>query len=254
MGRNVVLRVSLIATILISVMSTTSTGAPLDREALYTTVMIRDSSGTFFGSGFTVTKDNRIYLISNKHVFISALRESNNHTAQIEILLAQPNGETFVKDVPLTTKDKGITSSYVVGHPNQKVDVAAVNISSVYSEIIEAIKPDTDFLAGISYNLLASKKQFRNFEINVGDEVLILGFPRGFRNLGRYSPLITQGVISTPPLSNLTLNLKDPRSNQKIKNYPAYIVDANLHPGSSGSMVILKPGMRKMSGGLSTVG
>jgi hypothetical protein len=69
-----------------------------------------------------------------------------------------------------------------------------------------------------------------------GDELLIVGYPRGFSDVVRNYPIVRTGAVAS--------SYPTPFQGQ-----PYFLVDARLHPGTSGSPVLAKPTntMRKSS-------
>lgn len=61
-----------------------------------------------------------------------------------------------------------------------------------------------------------------------GDEVFIVGYPLGFQDEANNLPVFRNGLIATS-------------YGVPYEGKPQCLIDANLHPGTSGSPVLLKP-------------
>lgn len=64
--------------------------------------------------------------------------------------------------------------------------------------------------------------------INVGDEILVAGYPRGFYDVENKFPIVKAGIVSSKWGCN-------------FNGQPVFLIDAKLFPGSSGSVVLTKP-------------
>ncbi|HXN53595.1 MAG TPA: trypsin-like peptidase domain-containing protein [Candidatus Acidoferrum sp.] len=67
-----------------------------------------------------------------------------------------------------------------------------------------------------------------NLVVAPGDELLIVGYPRGFSDVVRNYPIVRMGAVAS---SYPTL----------FQGQLYFLVDARLHPGTSGSPVFAKP-------------
>lgn len=109
-------------------------------------------------------------------------------------------------------------------HPKKEVDVALV-------EIWEQFK--TKFQAGQNmaapYFLHAENQVgHNNISVEVGDDVLVAGYPRGFYDEENLFPIVKAGIIAS-------------RWGTHFQGRPYFLIDAKLFPGSSGSVVVSKP-------------
>ena len=119
-------------------------------------------------------------------------------------------------------------------HLHAKNDVAVV---AVTRDIAEG-KMKLDF---IFTTQLGIKERLKDDLALVGDEIYILGYPAGIFDSRNANPIWRVGIISTSPL----LGYAFPEPLQAAWHLPAYVdgflIDAQVYPGSSGSIVVSKP-------------
>ena len=109
-------------------------------------------------------------------------------------------------------------------HPSKTVDVALVDIKDHFTA---AIKAGHELAA--PYFLGAEQQAGQNnITAEVGDDVLVAGYPRGFYDDVNLFPIVKSGVIAS-------------RWGAHFRGEPCFLIDAKLFPGSSGSVVVSKP-------------
>jgi hypothetical protein len=190
---------------------------------------------TSAGTGFMMSKEietgkGHIYLVTNVHAI-----PPEGSTKNISIRVMTKSGETVVVkslEVPVLGTD-GKYLPTVRLHPKKAFDVAAINITeSVVKEHIEA--------AWIPYDLLATKDKLKAEGITVGDEIFLLGYPDAIYDPRNVHPILREGVIASVPTEDYAFN----EALKKRYGFPdqidGFLIDANVFPGSSGSLVILK--------------
>lgn len=172
-------------------------------------------------TGFFYEFENKTYLITNKHVLEYSLKGNN---PKIYLKLHTDNKDLSklkTVEIPLI-KDKNLNwFSY------NDADIAALPI------------PANLFKGTITNSF--SKKDFppKDLQLEVGSELIALGYPRGFTDNINMTPIAKTCIISTP--------LSSP-----FENKPFFLMDGNLMPGMSGSPIILKPSStHNIKGGIS---
>lgn len=188
------------------------------------------------GTGFMVIKEietgkGHIFLITNVHIIPSP----EGLTKNISIRVMTKSGETVaVKslEIPVLGTD-GKYLPTVRLHPKKGFDVAAINITeSVVKEHIEA--------AWIPYDLLATKDKLKAEGITVGDEIFLLGYPAAIYDPRNIHPILREGVIASVPTEDYAFNEVLKKRHNLPDQIDGFLIDANVFPGSSGSLVILK--------------
>jgi len=186
-------------------------------------------------TGFTMFKEiepgkSHILLVTNVHAI-----PPEHSTKTISIRVMTKSGETVAiksLDVPVLGPD-GKYLPIVKFHPKKGFDVAALNITeSVVKENIKA--------AWIPYDLLATKDKLKAERITVGDEVFLLGYPDAIYDPRNVHPILREGVIASVPTEDYAFNDVLKKRYGLPDRIDGFLIDANVFPGSSGSLVILK--------------
>lgn len=212
-------------------------GQALNKTFLNSTVYISFKTPTKYsvGTGFLVLRKvdhdkGHIFLITNKHVL-----PKEGKTQSITVRVNTQSGDKLtVREIEILIVGKdGKYLSSVLLHPKEKFDVAAIHITE------EVIKHNI-IGAWIPYSLFATKEILLKENITVGDEIFLLGYPGAIYDPRNISPVLRQGIISTMPSEGYTFN----RILRQKFNLPGqidgFLIDANVFPGSSGSLVIFK--------------
>jgi hypothetical protein len=214
-------------------------GQALNLAFLNSTVFISykpDPTHISSGSGFLVFREvkdgsGQVFLVTNKHVLP---HEGKKMSISIRVLTkVGDKSEVKVLDVPIIGDD-GKFLATIVENSNKEVDVAAVNITE------EIVKNNVQ-AEPIPYALFVTKDKIKSENINVGDEIFLLGYPSAIFDPRNISPILRVGIISTTPLDGFAFNDKLKNDYGLPDKIDGFLIDANVFPGSSGSLVILKP-------------
>ncbi len=177
---------------------------------------------TFFGrqaltvaSGFFFQRDERLYLITNRHVLID--RPTGHLPDRIEIELhtdAANLTQATTLSIWLYREDRAIwhQGSDAAGD----IDVAAI-------ELDRAVLPAADVLRAFT----PANLQLRLQEVKVGSALLVVGFPLGFHDTLHHLPVVRQAVIA----SSFGL---------RFQGQGYFLTDARTHHGTSGAPVVMR--------------
>ncbi len=180
------------------------------------TLILQIQNGQAVGSatGFFYSKANNIYLVTNRHVVLDDDKKLRPEALRIRL---HSNRDDLTKnvdfDIPLYAE--GVPKWHV--HPNynaKKIDIAVIEIDQ------KKLKPEYFFLA-----LNAGHFVPEEYDISSGEDVMIVGYPRGFSDSIHNLPVIRKAMIASAYGIHFQGN-------------PFFLVDANLHPGMSGSPVV----------------
>ena len=82
----------------------------------------------------------------------------------------------------------------------------------------------------MSWSAVSDENLPRNCHISVevADEVIVIGYPRGYYDKKNVFPIVKSGIIAS-------------RWGMKFDGKPLFRIDAKLFPGASGSIVITRP-------------
>lgn len=214
----------------------------LSNGAVYLSYTAGSNSST--GSGFIFFRPDdptkaaeplvqgHLFLVTNKHVLPPEGAE-----CKLTMRVTTGSGQalsTKTLEVPIVGSDGKYLKTVRV-HP--KNDVAAVAVTDVVGS--GGMRLDAGFLFT---TLLGTKEKLKASEVGlVGDEIYTLGYPAGIFDTRNANPIWRIGIISTSPL----LGYAFPEVLQRNWGLPSYlngfIIDAQVYPGSSGSLVICKP-------------
>lgn len=109
-----------------------------------------------------------------------------------------------------------------LGHELQQVDIAVMPLVPV----LEAIQKQGQqvFFKSIPDSLIPSDEQAK--ELDPLEEIVFVGYPSGLFDSRNLLPIMRRGTTATPPYLD-------------YEGLPAFLVDASVFPGSSGSPVLL---------------
>ena len=183
---------------------------------LLTTTRVTTYSAAYVltsASGFFYRHGDRLFLISNRHVFLDT--ESAHHPDRIEIGL-----HTDLRD--LTRHEVVSLPLYFQGLPQWReardaggtVDIAAVEIPA------HSLPADAKFQAFDETHLDAKDEQ-----IAIGDALTIAGFPLGFHDTVYHLAVARSASIASA-------------YGVRFQGQGCFLTDARTHRGSSGSPVV----------------
>lgn len=165
-------------------------------------------------SAFFFSRDGHLFLVTSRHVLIDA--PSGHFPDRIEIELhtnAHNATESTGLSILLYRKGEGIWRQ---GQgPDRDVDVAVI-------EIDQSRLPPTNLSAFTPQHLQQSL-----CEVEVGQPLLIVGFPMGFHDALHHLPVVRQAVIA----SSFGL---------RFQGQGMFLTDARMHRGTSGSPVVIR--------------
>ncbi len=250
--------------IFLAVMSHAATSQVLDKVLLNSTVLISynvttpvpasgDSSapkatkpgqpaGVISGTGFLVFGEvgisrAKVYLVTNRHLLPP---QGQAKDIQLRLVVRQNDGLANIEEisVPIVGRD-GKYLPTVRLHRDPATDVAAVNIATTafgarFQSLIEAIKTGRY----LSVAMLLPTDKMGAEGIGVGSQIYILGYPAAIFDTRNVSPVLRVGVISTDPVGGFNFNQELRRTMGFPEHMNGFLVDANIYPGSSGSLVV----------------
>jgi len=214
-------------------------GQALNKAFLESTVLIsyKTSANVISsGTGFLVFREvseskDCIFLVTNKHVLplegslqsinirVNTMNQDESKVEKIDICVVGENG----KYLPI-----------IKFHPNEKYDITAIDITDYITQF--AIKA-----TWIPYSLFVTKEKLKTENISVGDEVFFLGYPDAIYDPRNVFPIVRIGIISTVPSEGYIFKDILRKKYNLPEKIDGFLMDANVFPGSSGSIVILKP-------------
>ena len=213
-------------------------GEAMNEAFLNSTVFISykvDSQKEPCGSGFLVFREiketqGHVYLVTNRHMIPP---EGNKNSVSIRVSTRKADiTKIDIIEVPIVG-DNGKYLPNTQVHRNNDYDIAVVNITE------EVVKNGIN-AAWIPISLFVTKEKLRAEGITVGDEIYLLGYPDAIYDPRNVSPVLRLGVIASEPTQGYAFNDKLRKSYNLPEQIDGFLIDANVFPGSSGSLVILK--------------
>jgi len=166
------------------------------------------------GTGFLIsdpTPDGRprTILITANHV----LEGMPGAAARVGFRFQNADGSWSYAPQPVEIRDaKG--HELWTHHPSR--DVAALAITA----------PPAFAKAAIPLNYLAGDDTFTHYQVEAGDEMMALGFPRGLAANQAGFPILRAGRVASYPLA-------------PAKIFPTFLLDFSVFPGNSGGPVFM---------------
>ncbi|OIQ75268.1 hypothetical protein GALL_430660 [mine drainage metagenome] len=166
-------------------------------------------------SGFFFARDERLFLVTSRHVVIDA--PSGHFPNRIEIELHTDAGNltrTTGLSVLLYCKGKSIWRQGK--DAGGEIDVAVIELDRAAMPASVAIRSFTPAHLQSSLD-----------EVEVGSSLLIVGFPLGFHDTLHHLPVVRQAVIA----SSFGL---------RFQGQGYFLTDARTHRGTSGAPVVMR--------------
>lgn len=163
-------------------------------------------------TGFFFQQDDRKFLATNRHVIIE--EESGFYPDHLVVRLhASRTDPDPTRDIEIPLYDESRNPLWME-HPTTGIDLAALQIG----DLVE----DTDMIEYWKSDRLLPN----DVRVDPGAEMLVVGYPMEFYDTKHYLPIVRSGTLATT-------------YGAMFRGQPVFLIDANLHPGTSGSPVVL---------------
>jgi len=189
----------------------------------------------FHGVGFG---KGRIFLVTNQHVLPP---EGKQQDIKVRVAVRDRDGTARVEavSVPVVGSDGKYLDTVRI-HPDPDTDVAAINIALVafgakFQLLIDALMTGKY----LDTSMLMTSERIRTSNIGMGSPVYIIGFPDAIFDPRNVSPVLRAGIIATDPREGFNFNPDLRRTVAFPEHVNGFLIDANIYPGSSGSLVVL---------------
>lgn len=187
-------------------------------ELLFSTIRIECDNGKSIGTGFffgvETSAGTVLMVITNTHVV------AGQSTATFHLTLRDENDIPVMgKHIPVTLNNLG---TFLMPHPEPEVDLCAISVTTMVNEIDKASL--RVFLRYIDASCIPSQEQLES--LDAIEEVLMIGYPRGFWDEQNNMPMVRRGITATHPALD-------------FRGRPHQLIDIAMFNGSSGSPVII---------------
>ena len=162
----------------------------------------------------------KLFLVTNRHVILGA----NSR----EII---PNELTFYLRIikkdevlwePIILEREEIIKRTIV-HPNTDIDVCIIEVLDLVTNKVKH-KNISQWHGVSKYDFPGKNK----INVDIASEAVVIGYPFDFYDRVNKFPIVKSGIIAS-------------RWGSNFNGKPYFLIDANLFPGSSGSIVISRP-------------
>lgn len=168
-------------------------------------------------SGFFFARDERLFLVTSRHVVIDEPTEHFPSHLQIELHTNKDNlAESTGFSIPLYEDGKSLWRQGT--DSGGEIDIALVEIDR------SALPETTVYLAFTPQHLANLDKG-----IEIGSPLLIVGFPLGFHDTLHHMPVARSASLSSA-------------FGLRFKGQGYFLTDARTHRGSSGAPVVMRLG------------
>jgi hypothetical protein len=171
--------------------------------------------GLTSATGFFLARDQRLFLVTSRHVFIDA--DNNHHPDRITIELhADPGDMAVAATVSIPLYDERLSLWRQAVDSAGEVDVALI-------EIDQARLPAESVYCAFTPEHVAVDEE----PIEVGAPLLVIGFPLGFHDALHHMPVVRRASLA----SSFGL---------RFQGMGYFLTDARTHRGTSGAPVLLR--------------
>lgn len=189
-------------------------------DALFTSVsiayMVEKGNPIGSASSFFFEHKTALYLITNRHVVLDPNQLHLIDALDLRIH-TNPNdlSQNTVVRVPLL--DPSGKKLWIESANHPEADVVAIPLAG-------AVDRQAHFVVPFTFESLLPD----DLHIGIGHQVMVMGYPRGFYDDTHNLPIVRDAAVSSP-------------FGVPFKGMPCFVIDAHLHPGTSGSPVQTKP-------------
>ena len=171
--------------------------------------------GLTHASGFFFERDERLYLVTSRHVLID--KPSSHFPNRIEIEL-HTDADDLGKSVGLSVLlyEDGKSQWHQGEDTAGEIDIALLELDRA------ALPKEAVFRAFTPAHIQSAAGT-----VEVGTSVLIVGFPLGFHDTLHHLPVVRQAVVASA-------------FGMRFQGQGYFLTDARTHRGTSGSPVVLR--------------
>lgn len=162
---------------------------------MYATILVENEWGEK-GTGFLVAREVeqgkvKVFLCTNKHVFNTKKRLRDKATKIIlHLNVKEADGKILGKPYELALMWPDGKKRWKE-HPEPDVDVLVLDVTDLVVTVPDMEKKWAD------YSLFVDTKVLSDQDITIGDEVMVVGYPLGFKQGDTNFPIVRQGIVAS---------------------------------------------------------
>ncbi len=178
-------------------------------------LQLKDGAVIGSASGFFYTRNNDLFLVTNQHV-VGKENEGKLPDALRLRLHTNSADTTQNEEVDIQLYQDG-KPAWRIHATQPQADVALIRLNK------------DDLQARFVIQTWSKENSFpQNYLLDPGEDIFIMGYPLAFHDKLNNLPIFRNAMIAS--------SYRVP-----FGGMPLFVIDANLHPGTSGSPVITKP-------------
>ena len=166
-------------------------------------------------SGFFFERDDRLYLVTSRHVVIDEATQHFPDRLEIELHLDASN-LTRSTGFSMLLYNEGAAVWRQGKDSGGEIDVAVI-------ELDRAALPDESVIRAFSPAHLPTSFD----EVHPGESLLVVGFPLGFHDALHHLPVLRHAIIASP-------------YGIRFQGSGYFLTDARTHRGTSGAAVVMR--------------
>ncbi len=165
----------------------------------------------------------KTWLVTNRHVALPRVKEREIVPDTLAFNLRRIDGGTLRWEPVVLAKEEFLSRARF--HRNREVDVCVIEVLDLLVEKVKDQRAQYQAWSAVHQGQLPGSN---NITVEVADEAVVIGYPRGFYDQAHLFPIVKSGIIAS-------------RWGAPFQGKPCFLIDAKLFPGSSGSIVVSKP-------------
>ena len=137
-----------------------------------------------------------IWVITNRHVVMPKLNGVETRPSTISVHLQRWNALGRLEWVPVTLSSDSMKERVRL-HPDERVDVAAIDMSELLSHEIESNRDRFIYKSPfcLSRDLLMQNNQ--KLQMGASSDVLVVGYPKGYYDNVNLFPIVKSGIVAS---------------------------------------------------------
>lgn len=189
-----------------------------------TTTPIRYCNYSGGGTGFFFNYNDRTFLVTNRHVVAPDDEDVTPDEAFVWFRDSTNPGNARRNRIRINADGEPRWRGHPAGAEN--VDLAVIPLHPRFNTLDELLDEETETHSG---NFSFTPEHFLHENIGVEEHVSIIGYPGDFMDRSTRFPVRRNALISSP-------------YGHGFESRPFFLTDARMHPGTSGSPVVMSTG------------